>query len=194
MSTKLQQLEGIKGGLEAEVDNLKKENAEALKRVETLAQQASSESQVEVQRSVPQQAAKGSTGGSKGDASRGVKADPLILGVGVGSSARKLLPKKEPPPAKAQVLQQATESQTQSQGGAQARGAQGNAQAQEGGSSAGGEDPAKAAAEAKRIAEERRESIRKGMEHAWNGYVTYAWGEDELQVCPLSCPLRKLSL
>jgi hypothetical protein len=29
---------------------------------------------------------------------------------------------------------------------------------------------------------ERREKIKEAMLHAWNSYVTYAWGMDELQV------------
>ena len=30
---------------------------------------------------------------------------------------------------------------------------------------------------------ERREKVKDAMLHAWNSYVTYAWGMDELQVC-----------
>jgi hypothetical protein len=29
---------------------------------------------------------------------------------------------------------------------------------------------------------ERREKVKEAMLHAWNSYVTYAWGMDELQV------------
>jgi len=28
----------------------------------------------------------------------------------------------------------------------------------------------------------RREKVKEAMLHAWNSYVTYAWGQDELQV------------
>jgi len=30
---------------------------------------------------------------------------------------------------------------------------------------------------------ERREKVKEAMLHAWNSYVKYAWGMDELQVC-----------
>ncbi|CAG8521288.1 13146_t:CDS:10, partial [Gigaspora rosea] len=33
----------------------------------------------------------------------------------------------------------------------------------------------------KLIRETRRESIKKGFQHAWNGYTKYAWGKDELE-------------
>ncbi|CAG8636497.1 34744_t:CDS:10 [Gigaspora margarita] len=33
----------------------------------------------------------------------------------------------------------------------------------------------------KLIRETRRESIKKGFQHAWNGYTKYAWGRDELE-------------
>lgn len=38
---------------------------------------------------------------------------------------------------------------------------------------------------------ERREKVKEAMLHAWNSYVKYAWGMDELQVCLpiLSCSL-----
>jgi mannosyl-oligosaccharide alpha-1,2-mannosidase len=29
---------------------------------------------------------------------------------------------------------------------------------------------------------ERREKVKEAMLHAWNSYVKYAWGMDELQV------------
>jgi mannosyl-oligosaccharide alpha-1,2-mannosidase len=29
----------------------------------------------------------------------------------------------------------------------------------------------------------RREKVKEAMLHAWNSYVKYAWGQDELQVC-----------
>lgn len=29
---------------------------------------------------------------------------------------------------------------------------------------------------------ERREKVKEAMLHAWNSYVKYAWGQDELQV------------
>jgi hypothetical protein len=32
------------------------------------------------------------------------------------------------------------------------------------------------------INKERREKVKEAMLHAWNSYVTYAWGQDELQV------------
>ncbi|GBB94547.1 hypothetical protein RclHR1_02380006 [Rhizophagus clarus] len=38
--------------------------------------------------------------------------------------------------------------------------------------------------EEKELRESRRESIKQGFLHAWNGYVKYAWGSDE--VLPLS--------
>src|SRR6266480_1731215 len=38
--------------------------------------------------------------------------------------------------------------------------------------------------EEKEIREHRKESIKQGFLHAWNGYVKYAWGKDEL--LPLS--------
>jgi len=34
--------------------------------------------------------------------------------------------------------------------------------------------------EEKAIREDRKESIKQGFLHAWNGYVKYAWGADEL--------------
>lgn len=33
------------------------------------------------------------------------------------------------------------------------------------------------------INKERREKVKDAMRHAWSSYVTYAWGQDELQVC-----------
>lgn len=30
---------------------------------------------------------------------------------------------------------------------------------------------------------QRREKVKEAMLHAWNSYVKYAWGQDELQVC-----------
>jgi mannosyl-oligosaccharide alpha-1,2-mannosidase len=33
------------------------------------------------------------------------------------------------------------------------------------------------------INNERREKVKEAMAHAWNSYVKYAWGMDELQVC-----------
>ena len=33
---------------------------------------------------------------------------------------------------------------------------------------------------------ERREKVKEAMLHAWNSYVKYAWGMDELQVCLVS--------
>lgn len=30
---------------------------------------------------------------------------------------------------------------------------------------------------------ERREKVKEAMIHAWGSYETYAWGQDELQVC-----------
>ncbi|CAG8585368.1 23512_t:CDS:10 [Cetraspora pellucida] len=33
----------------------------------------------------------------------------------------------------------------------------------------------------KLIRESRRESIKKGFQHAWSGYTKYAWGKDELE-------------
>jgi mannosyl-oligosaccharide alpha-1,2-mannosidase len=33
------------------------------------------------------------------------------------------------------------------------------------------------------INNERREKVKEAMLHAWNSYVKYAWGMDELQVC-----------
>ncbi|CAG8614069.1 9487_t:CDS:10 [Dentiscutata erythropus] len=33
----------------------------------------------------------------------------------------------------------------------------------------------------KLIRENRRESIKEGFQHAWNGYTKYAWGKDELE-------------
>lgn len=33
------------------------------------------------------------------------------------------------------------------------------------------------------VNDERREKIKEAMLHAWNSYVEYAWGQDELQVC-----------
>lgn len=32
------------------------------------------------------------------------------------------------------------------------------------------------------LSDERREKVKEAMLHAWNSYVTYAWGQDELQV------------
>lgn len=29
---------------------------------------------------------------------------------------------------------------------------------------------------------ERREKVKDAMRHAWNSYVSYAWGQDELKV------------
>lgn len=29
---------------------------------------------------------------------------------------------------------------------------------------------------------QRREKVKEAMLHAWNSYVKYAWGQDELQV------------
>ncbi|KAJ4754931.1 hypothetical protein LUZ62_089336 [Rhynchospora pubera] len=31
------------------------------------------------------------------------------------------------------------------------------------------------------LSKERREKVKEAMRHAWNSYVTYAWGQDELQ-------------
>jgi mannosyl-oligosaccharide alpha-1,2-mannosidase len=33
------------------------------------------------------------------------------------------------------------------------------------------------------INNDRREKVKGAMLHAWNSYVKYAWGMDELQVC-----------
>jgi hypothetical protein len=35
--------------------------------------------------------------------------------------------------------------------------------------------------ESDKLARIRREHVREGMEHAWNGYKEYAWGSDELK-------------
>ena len=32
------------------------------------------------------------------------------------------------------------------------------------------------------VAAERRDKVKDAMLHAWNGYVKYAWGMDELKV------------
>lgn len=32
------------------------------------------------------------------------------------------------------------------------------------------------------INNQRREKVKEAMLHAWNSYVKYAWGQDELQV------------
>ena len=46
-----------------------------------------------------------------------------------------------------------------------------------------GEMPRKDLVEIDPVNTERREKVKEAMLHAWNSYVTYAWGMDELQVC-----------
>jgi mannosyl-oligosaccharide alpha-1,2-mannosidase len=50
--------------------------------------------------------------------------------------------------------------------------------------------PRKDLAEIDPINTERREKVKEAMLHAWNSYVKYAWGMDELQVCFNNSVLR----
>jgi hypothetical protein len=50
--------------------------------------------------------------------------------------------------------------------------------------------PRKDLAEIDPINTERREKVKEAMLHAWNSYVKYAWGMDELQVCFSNSVLR----